>query len=98
MASRLKIDPDAFSTAKTKYTDCSQRMTTLKNSLKQAVSGLRGGWDSDGGKAFFEKFDNTWEKSFNDYIDVINHMAGQIQTSSEKYQEVVDEASKLNLQ
>lgn len=98
MANRLKISPEALISAKSKYDDCSQRMTTLRDSLKQAVSGLRGGWDSDGGKAFFEKFDNTWEKSFNDYIDVISHMAGQIQTSSDKYQEVIDEVSKLNLQ
>ena len=93
--SSLKVNFDAMSTAKTDYAEYSERMTSLKNKLKEAVSGLRGGWDSDGGDAFFEKFDNTWEKSFTDYIDVIDHMAQQIQSSADKYNEVLTAAQTV---
>ena len=95
---KLKIDQDAFNDTKIAYDECSDQMTTLRDNLKKAVSGLRSGWESEGGEAFFDKFDNSWEKNFNDYIAVIQHMSSDINAANEKYQEVFDEAAKLNLQ
>ena len=93
----LKIDKEAMKTAKRGYDDCVQRMTELQNTLKTAVDEIRSGWKSDGGKAFFEKFDDQWYKNFSDYIAVIGHMSDNMDIANQKYQEIFDEADKISL-
>lgn len=97
MSEVLKVDQDALEAAKTNYKNYAQQMETLRNKLKGAVDDIRGGWKSDGGDEFFRKFDDEWLKNFNDYIAVIDHMAGNMQIAKNKYQSVFDEANKLNL-
>ncbi len=93
----LKISEEAMETAKSGYNDCASRMKSLRNTLKNAVDDIRSGWDSDGGKAFFEKFDDEWYKNYNDYIAVIEHMSENLAKSKSKYQPLFSEADKLNL-
>lgn len=93
----LKINEEAMETAKSGYNDCATRMRTLRDTLKQSVDEIRTGWNSEGGKAFFKKFDDQWYKNFNDYIDVIEHMSDNMTISKNKYQPLFDEADKLNL-
>lgn len=93
----LKISEEAMDTAKSGYDRCAEKMKSLRDDLKSAVDEIRSGWDSDGGKAFFEKFDDEWYKNFNDYIAVIEHMSNNMQKSKSKYQPLFDEADKLNL-
>lgn len=93
----LKISEEAMDTAESGYDRCAEKMKSLRDDLKSAVDEIRSGWDSDGGKAFFEKFDDEWYKNFNDYIAVIEHMSDNMQKSKSKYQPLFDEADKLNL-
>lgn len=93
----LKISQEAMETAKTGYDGCATRMKSLRDTLKNSVDDIRSGWDSDGGKAFFAKFDDEWYKNFNDYIAVIEHMSENMTKSKSKYQPLFDEADKLNL-
>lgn len=97
MASTLKIDQDAMQSAKKEYDNCVTRMTSLRDNLKIAVDDIRAGWKSDGGKAFFEKFDDQWYKNFNDYIAVIGHMSDNMDRANGKYQEIFEYADKLSL-
>ena len=98
MASTLfKISEEAMETAKSGYDSCAKRMKQLRGVLKTAVDEIRTCWDSDGGKAFFEKFDDEWDKNFNDYIAVIEHMSENMTKSKSKYQPLFDEADKINL-
>lgn len=98
MASNLlMINEEAMETAKSSYDSCALRMKTLRDNLKTAVDDIRTGWDSDGGKAFFEKFDNQWYKNFNDYIAVIEHMSDSMAKSKSKYQPLFEEADKISI-
>lgn len=94
----LYLDKEALETAKNQYTNCAERMKTLKSTLESAVEGLRDGWKSDAGDAFFKKYDDEWVKNFTDYINVIEHMSSNMLIAKNKYQEVFDEADKIKLQ
>lgn len=93
----LIISEEAMETAKSGYNDCAARMKTLRDTLKNAVDDIRSEWDSDGGKAFFKKFDDEWYKNFNDYIAVVEHMSENMTKSKSKYRPIFDEADKINL-
>ena len=96
-SARLKISEEAMDAAKSSYDDCVEKMKQLRKILKKAVEEIRSGWDSDGGKAFFKKFDDEWYKNFNDYIAVMEHMSENIQKAKNKYQPLFEEADKLEL-
>lgn len=97
MSEILKIDQDAFEEAKNNYEEYAQRMESLRSKLEGAVGDIRGGWISDGGNAFFKKFDEEWLKNFNDYIAVMEHMADNMQIAKNKYQSVFEATNKLSL-
>lgn len=97
MATPLIISEEAMQIAKTGYDDCAERMKTLRNTLKNAVDEIRSGWDSEAGKAFFEKFDDEWLKNFDDYIAVIKHMSDNMTKAKNKYSPLFEEADKINL-
>ena len=96
-SARLKISEEAMDAAKSSYDDCVEKMKQLRKNLKKAVEEIRSGWDSDGGEAFFVKFDDEWYKNFNDYIAVMEHMSENIQKAKNKYQPLFEEADKLKL-
>lgn len=93
----LIIDRDAFEKAKTDYLSYAEQMRELKTKLVEAISEIRAGWQSDAGDAFFKKFDEEWEKNFDDYINVIEHMSKNMEIAQNKYQTVFDEADRLGL-
>ena len=93
---KLTIGPEAMESAKNEYDNYSQQMSALKTKLTNSVNALRTDWNSEGGEAFFDKFDNTWQTSFTQYIDVINHMSAQLESAKTQYQTVIDEVNKLN--
>lgn len=93
----LVVNQEELLEAHKKYLDCAQRMTTLRDELKKAVEGLRGGWKSEGGDAFFEKFDDQWLTNFDDYIAVINHMGELLKSAEGSYRPLFTEAERLKL-
>lgn len=93
----LYLDREALETAKNNYSSYAQRMKSLKEKLVKATEEVRGGWDSDAGKAFFEKFDDEWKKNFDDYTKVVEHMADNMNIAKNKYQAIFDQADKLKV-
>lgn len=93
----LYIDKEVLDRAKNDYYSYAEQMGELRNNLAGAINEIRAGWQSDAGKAFFEKFDNEWEKNLNYYIQVIEHMSKNMEIAENKYQTVFDEANKLGL-
>lgn len=98
MAASFKVSEEAMINAGNEYSDYADRMETLQKTLKTAVEEIRGGWDSDGGKAFFEKFDDEWYKNFTDYINVIRHMASNVNNAKTKYEPLFEYAEKMKLE
>jgi WXG100 family type VII secretion target len=93
----LKVNEEALKKAKVTYREQSQRMRDLKSKLSTAVDGIKDGWDSKAGDAFFTKYDNEWVQNIKDYIDVIQHMSDNMQIADDKYQTVFDTADKIKL-
>lgn len=91
----LKISQEALFRAKLSYNECAMKMSMLKCNLEVAMEDIRLGWQSDGGKEFFQKFDDEWAKNLEDYIAVIEHMSENMAVAEYKYREVFDEADKL---
>lgn len=96
-SSILKISQEAMESASSNYADCVSRMTMLRNNLQRAVDNIKADWQTEAGKAFFQKFNDEWYKNFNDYIDVINYMSDNMRKSKNRYQVVFDEADKLGI-
>lgn len=86
----LKVNEEALKKAKVTYQEQSQRMRALKSKLSTAVDGIKDGWDSKAGDAFFKKYDNEWVQNITDYIDVIQHMSDNMQIADNKYQTVFE--------
>lgn len=97
MAIPLYIDEDALAKAHTDYSDQASRMTTLKDTLTKSIDEIRSGWQSNGGTEFFKKYDDEWLKNLKDYIDVIHHMAENMDHSIKKYDEIFDVADQIRL-
>ena len=93
----LYLDREALETAQNNYSSYAQRMKSLMEKLVKAMEEVRGGWDSDAGKAFFEKFDDEWKKNFDDYTKVVEHMADNMNVAKNKYQAIFDQADKLKV-
>lgn len=98
MAIPLIISEEAMNKAQENYLECATRMDSLKTKLQAAVEDIRSGWDSDAGKAFFEKFDDEWCKHLTDYTAVIKHMSENMEDSIRKYHPLFEDADKINLQ
>lgn len=93
----LKVNEESLKKAKGTYQEQAQRMRALKAKLSTAVSGIKEGWDSKAGDAFFKKYDNEWEKNITDYSEVIQHMSDNMSIADNKYQTVFDTAEKIKL-
>ncbi|SDI36147.1 WXG100 family type VII secretion target [Pseudobutyrivibrio sp. 49] len=93
----LYIDNEAIQTAKDQYYQHELDMDELKVDLETAITELRKSWKSDAGDKFFEKFDDQWVKNMSDYIVVLQHMQTNLNTAKTKYQDIYDEAGRLNL-
>lgn len=95
---QLKLDQEVMVSAQECYSQEAQDMEDLRTELMNAVTQLRAGWDSEAGREFFSQFDDVWQKGMKNYADVVRHMADNMQLANSKYQEVIDQAQKLNLQ
>lgn len=93
----LYLDREALETAKNNYSSYARRMTSLKDKLVQATEEIKGGWDTDAGVAFFTKFNDEWKKNFDDYTEVVKHMADNMDVAKNKYQAIFDQADKLKI-
>ena len=70
-------------------------MSQLADNLTQAVDRLRVDWDSDAGRAFFEKFDTSMIKHIRDHAIVFNHMSENLSTAVSMYEEIFQAANTV---
>jgi WXG100 family type VII secretion target len=94
----LKINEELLNKTKVTYQEQAQRMIDLKAKFSVAVEDIKDGWDTQAGDAFFEKYDNEWEKNITSYIEVIQNMSRNMQIADSKYQHVYETAQKIRLE
>ena len=93
----LKYDIDKMLEVKQVYADAVSKMTEIQKTMQKMVDSVKDGWDSDAGKAFFEKYDEEWLKGFTQYKQVLRHMSENLNTAQGKYNEVTELAKKTKL-
>ena len=95
--SYLKYDTDKMFSVKLSYDIAVNDLETLKNKMQAMVDSVKEGWDTDAGKAFFEKYNDEWLKGFNQYKEVLGHMSENLNVAKGKYTEVTNLAKKTTL-
>lgn len=95
--SYLQYDTEKIASTKSTYEKCVTEMDSIKKKMDKMVSSIRGAWDSDAGDAFFDKYDNEWLSAFNQYKEVLEHMAANLDVASNKYTEITELAKKLKI-
>ncbi len=94
----LKIDLQALAAAQSAYAAQAQALDGLNESLNSAISELRTSWDSDAGKEFFSKFDDSFCKNLTLYTRVVEHMADNIGKATKEYAPLFEQAEQLKLE
>lgn len=97
--SYLQYDTEKMTDVKQTYVDAVSKMTEIQKKMQKMVDSVKDGWDSDAGTAFFEKYDEEWLKGFNQYKEVLTHMAENLDTAQGKYTQITNlvKKTKLNL-
>ena len=95
--SYLQYDTEKMIEVKQVYADAVSKMTEIQKKMQKMVDSVKEGWDTDAGKAFFEKYDEEWLKGFNQYKEVLRHMSENLNTAQGKYTEVSNLAKKTKL-
>lgn len=93
----LQYDTEVLASTKTAYEKAVTEMEGIKSDMETMVNSVRESWKSDAGDAFFEKYDNEWLKAFEQYKEVLQHMAYNLDIANNKYSEVTQLANKLKL-
>lgn len=93
----LIVDQDAMSRAKLDYAAQATDMANLCKDLTEAVENLKTFWDSDAGKEFTNKFEDSLKENMGRYQRVIEHMAQNMNTALSLYEEVFQESRNLQL-
>jgi uncharacterized protein YukE len=84
------LDQDAFTAAKrelAKYIG-NDGLEGLVTKLKASFEQLHTDWDSDAGKAFFQRFEDDLIGNLKKYAIVFKHINENLTTASDKYEEV----------
>ena len=95
--SYLQYDTEKMIEVKNTYNDAVSKMEDIKSKMQKMVDDVKEGWDTEAGDAFFEKYDEEWLKGFNQYKEVLTHMAENLNTAQGKYEEVTKLAKKTKL-
>ena len=95
--SYLQYDTEKMTEVKQTYVDAVSKMTEIQKKMQKMVDSVKDGWDSDAGTAFFEKYDEEWLKGFNQYKEVLTHMAENLDTAQGKYTQITNLAKKTKL-
>lgn len=93
----LKYDTDKMISVKATYKDKVAKMDEIQDSMQKMVKEVKKNWKSDAGTAFFEKYDEEWLKGFEQYKEVLNHMADNLNIAQDKYSEVTELAKNTQM-
>jgi len=92
----LRLDRNAFAQASREMAGYSQDLSALRKEIVSSFAQLRQDWDSEAGRAFFEKrLEHDLLKPFDDYVLVFGHMSRNLTTASQQYEEVFSAADAV---
>jgi WXG100 family type VII secretion target len=84
----LLLDKDAFTQASRELKTKCEELRTLKSNIKNSFEQLKKDWDSDAGRQFFAKFEDSLIVNLEKYSTVFEYMSRNLSTASQKYDEV----------
>jgi WXG100 family type VII secretion target len=84
----LTIDDTALETAGNTLSEKAEEMRELKRSIESCFELLRTDWDTDAGRAYFERLDNQLFKHLDNHANVIEHISENLKIASDKYDAV----------
>ena len=94
----LKVDTDAIQTAITEYESIYTDINTLKEDLKKTINDLKTVyWQSDGGEAFFKKYDDGWVKNVDVYLKVLEFLKIELGSAKSEYEALIKNAEALDI-
>ncbi len=93
----LKYDTEAMLEVKSTYEKAYQAMNDIETEMKNMVDEVKEGWDTDAGEAFFQKYNDEWLKGFQQYKEVLYHMAYNLNIAQGKYEELTRFAEKTSI-
>lgn len=91
----LIIDQSALQKASTDLATKCEELRTLRNTIEASFTQLKAEWDSDAGKAFFNKFESDLLKNMEKYSTVFEYMSENLSTSLQKYEDVFRAADSV---
>lgn len=94
----LKVDTDAIQTAITEYESIYTDINTLKEDLKKTIEDLKTVyWQSEGGEAFFKKYDDGWVKNVDVYLKVLEFLKNELENAKGEYEALIKNAEALDI-
>ncbi len=91
----IYLDEDAFQAAVDEYAKLTEDMKNLRQRISGLLDGLREGFDTPAGKAFFESCGSNLLQPLDDQLRVLQHVSDNLRNSKQKYQSVFDEYKLL---
>ncbi|WP_167955702.1 WXG100 family type VII secretion target [Anaerosporobacter faecicola] len=92
----LKVDTAAIQTAITEYETIYKEIDTLKEDLTKTIEDLKAVyWQSEGGEAFFKKYDDSWAKNVDVYLKVLEFLKTELGYAKTEYDSLIQKANEL---
>ena len=91
----MYLDEDAFQAAADDYVKLTEDMRNLRQRINALLDGLREGFDTPAGKAFFESCGMNRLQPLDDQLRGLQHFSDNLRDSKQKYQSVFDEYKSL---
>ncbi len=97
--SELRINVDEIRQCKTELYKATEKMEDIQANLQKAMDDLTasGGWKSTGQSYFIKQYETTWVEGAKDRIDIMKRLCDNLENALLEYQEVVEEANRLNI-
>lgn len=93
----LEFDIEKLKSTKEKCENLATEINDLKDILLEELNQLKKDWNTDAGKVFFAEQDTDWTSQVNKYVEITNTISKLLDTAITNYQELVDDAQRLNL-
>ena len=91
----MYLNEDACQAAADDYVKLTEDMRNLRQRINALLDGLREGFDTPAGKAFFESCGMNLLQPLDDQLRVLQHVSDNLRDSKQKYQSVFDEYKSL---
>lgn len=79
-----------------KFNATQQELLDYKTKLETQLSTLKRQWNTPAGRAFFANQELTWKTEVSKYARTIKTMSDMLTAAKSNYQQVLDEANRLD--